>query len=451
MSDLKEINNSLTSLVSGLYQGGAIGAYGGSQLSQTDTMFKNNRWYLISNYRQLLSEMYIEHGIVQTLVDQPVDDAFSRGYTIKSGELDADDIEKLEVYLERSRFIETLKTALKWSRLYGGGAILIVDEDKPDTPFDITKLNEKSNIELKAVDLWELYQLNAGVVLDVYSEDKLPDGGDFFHYYGKRVHKSRVYRVEGKEAPAFIRPRLRGWGLSVMEKVVRSLNQYLKNQDVIFELLDEAKVDVYKITGFNSALMTAGGTAKVSNRIQAGNMIKNFNHAVTMDKEDDYEQKQISFSGMAEILVQIRQGIAADLRMPVTKLFGISSAGFNSGEDDIENYNAMIESEIRSKVKYITVDLIGLACQKLFGFIPEDLQIEFKSLRILSAKEEEDVKDRKFNRVQSALQIGGISTDEYKQAINKDSLLPVEIDEKTELNDPIDGDFTTKEGGADGS
>lgn len=451
MSDLKEINNSLTSLVSGLYQGGAIGAYGGSQLSQTDTMFKNNRWYLISNYRQLLSEMYIEHGIVQTLVDQPVDDAFSRGYTIKSGELDADDIEKLEVYLERSRFIETLKTALKWSRLYGGGAILIVDEDKPDTPFDITKLNEKSNIELKAVDLWELYQLNAGVVLDVYSEDKLPEDGDFFHYYGKRVHKSRVYRIEGKEAPSFTRPRLRGWGLSVMEKVVRSLNQYLKNQDVIFELLDEAKVDVYKITGFNSALMTAGGTAKVSNRIQAGNMIKNFNHAVTMDKEDDYEQKQISFSGMAEILVQIRQGIAADLRMPVTKLFGISSAGFNSGEDDIENYNAMIESEIRSKVKYITVDLIGLACQKLFGFIPEDLQIEFKSLRILSAKEEEDVKDRKFNRVQSALQIGGISTDEYKQAINKDSLLPVEIDEKTELNDPIDGDFTTKEGGADGS
>jgi len=451
VSDLKEINNSLTSLVSGLYQGGAIGAYGGSQLSQTDTMFKNNRWYLISNYRQLLSEMYIEHGIVQTLVDQPVDDAFSRGYTIKSGELDADDIEKLEVYLERSRFIETLKTALKWSRLYGGGAILIVDEDKPDTPFDITKLNEKSNIELKAVDLWELYQLNAGVVLDVYSEDKLPEDGDFFHYYGKRVHKSRVYRIEGKEAPSFTRPRLRGWGLSVMEKVVRSLNQYLKNQDVIFELLDEAKVDVYKITGFNSALMTAGGTAKVSNRIQAGNMIKNFNHAVTMDKEDDYEQKQISFSGMAEILVQIRQGIAADLRMPVTKLFGISSAGFNSGEDDIENYNAMIESEIRSKVKYITVDLIGLACQKLFGFIPEDLQIEFKSLRILSAKEEEDVKDRKFNRVQSALQIGGISTDEYKQAINKDSLLPVEIDEKTELNDPIDGDFTTKEGGADGS
>jgi len=451
VSDLKEINNSLTSLVSGLYQGGAIGAYGGSQLSQTDTMFKNNRWYLISNFRQLLSEMYIEHGIVQTLVDQPVDDAFSRGYTIKSGELGADDIEKLEVYLERSRFIETLKTALKWSRLYGGGAILIVDEDKPDTPFDITKLNEKSNIELKAVDLWELYQLDAGVVLDVYSEDKLPDGGDFFHYYGKRVHKSRVYRIEGKEAPSFIRPRLRGWGLSVMEKVVRSLNQYLKNQDVIFELLDEAKVDVYKITDFNSALMTADGTAKVSNRIQAGNMIKNFNNAVTMDIDDDYEQKQISFSGLAEILVQIRQGIAADLRMPVTKLFGISSAGFNSGEDDIENYNAMIESEIRSKVKYITVDLIGLACQKLFGFIPEDLQIEFKSLRILSAKEEEDVKDRKFNRVQSALQIGGISTDEYKQAINKDSLLPVEIDEKTELNDPIDGDFTTKEGGADGS
>ena len=31
-----------------------------------------------------------------------------------------------------------------------------------------------------------------------------------------------------------------------------------------------------------------------------------------------------------------------NLKMPITKLFGISAAGFSSGEDDIENYNSMI-------------------------------------------------------------------------------------------------------------
>lgn len=152
-----------------------------------------------------------------------------------------------------------------------------------------------------------------------------------------------------------MRNRFRGWGMSELEKLMRSLNQYLKNQDLIFELLDEAKIDVYKIKGFNAALLNSAGTQNVAKRIQSANMIKNYQSALTMDLEDEYEQKQITFTGLAEMLVQIRQGIAADLKMPVTKLFGISAAGFNSGEDDIENYNAMIEGEIRSRLKNLSL------------------------------------------------------------------------------------------------
>jgi len=66
-----------------------------------------------------------------------------------------------------------------------------------------------------------------------------------------------------------------------------------------------------------------------------------------MDMKDDYEQKQITFTGLSDVLSQIRYGIAADVKMPMAKLFGMSASGFNSGEDDIENYNAMIESSVR--------------------------------------------------------------------------------------------------------
>lgn len=449
MSNITEINNSLTSLASGLYQGGALGAYT-SQTSSVETLIYNNRYYLISNFRELLSNLYVEHGIVQTLIDQPVDDAFSRGFEIKSNELDANDIERIFSYIERSRIIETLKNAVKWKRLFGGGAILIITEDKPDTPFSIEDVDENTEIEFKAVDMWELYShIPYNMIMgqaEIKSEEKLNPDEEYYMYYGKRVHNSRVYRLEGKEAPSFIRPRLRGWGMSELEKVVRSFNQYLKNQDVIFELLDEAKVDVYKMEGFNSSLLTSDGTARVTKRIQSANLIKNFNHALTMDKEDEYEQKQMSFSGLAEILKQIREGIAADLKMPVTKLFGISSSGFNSGEDDIENYNAMIESEIRSKDKFAVIDMVSLVCKKLFGFVPDDLEITFPSLRVLNPKEEEEVKNYQFNRVTSAYQVGGITGEEYKQAMNADSLLPIEIDESIEMETPLEDDYLIKQG-----
>lgn len=447
-----EINNSLSSLCSSL--NGANTPYGQTtQLNQTDTLWINNRWYLISNLRQLLSQIYVEHGIIQTLIDQPVDDAFRSGFEIKTGQLDADEIEELMIYCERERVINGIMQAVKWARLYGGGAILLITDQDPQTPLNMARIREETPIEFRAVDLWELYYDQLNTQGDVMANADAKQR-EFYDYYGHKVHKSRVYPISGKEAPSFIRPRLRGWGMSEVERVVTSLNQYMKNQNVIFELLDEAKVDVYRMKGFNSALLNSAGTAKVAARIQHANMIKNYNNALTMDVEDEWEQKQITFAGLAEVLVQIRQGIAADLKMPVTKLFGISASGFNSGEDDIENYNSMIEGEVRGKVKFIVVDMLQIACQKLFGFIPDDLMISFNPLRILNAKEEEEVKNHQFNRTMSAYQSGIMNPKDTKAAMNKDSLLPVEIDENEDALPPVGGDFTTngdnvsgKEGG----
>ncbi len=445
----KELNNSLGDLVSSI--AGHAWQNGGVQLSQTDTLFINNRNYLISNFRQLLSELYVEHGIVQTLVDQPVDDSFGSGFEIKTGQLDTDEIEELMVFCERNQIIQTVMQAIKWGRLFGGGAVLIMTDQKADTPLDIKAIRPDSPFELRAVDLWELYSTEQNVNSNTDVGGALGAmSGDYYNYYGYRIHKSRVMRFEGKQAPSFVRPRLRGWGMSEMERVVRSINQYMKNQDVIFELLDEAKVDVYKMKGFNTALLSAGGTTGVARRIQHANAIKNYVNAITMDKDDEYEQKQVSFTGLAEVLTQIRQGIAADLKMPMTKLFGISAAGFNSGEDDIENYNSMLKGEIQSKVKFIVVDVLALCCQKVFGFVPDDLSISFNSLRILSSKEEEEVKDKQFNRTISAFTSGLATAQEAKEAINRDSLLPVEIDETTDALPPISGDFTVKESGDGG-
>jgi phage-related protein (TIGR01555 family) len=185
--------------------------------------------------------------------------------------------------------------------------------------------------------------------------------------------------------------------------------------------------------------MDRAGVDKTAARITAANRMKNYQNAITMDKEDEYDQKQISFGGLSDILLQIRQGIACDVRMPMTKLFGVSAAGFNSGEDDIENYNSMIDSEVRAKSRNIVADMLQIVSQKLFGLQLDDLIVTFKPLRILNANEEEDVKDKKFNRVMSAYNSGLMEAPEAKAALNKDSLLPIEVDENREVSVPRGG------------
>lgn len=398
---------------------------GGSKLSEVDTLFKNSRWYMISNMRQILSEIYIEHGLIQTVVDVPVDDGFRGGISVKTKQLDEDQLHKLETHIKREEDQINLAQAIKWNRLFGGAGIIILTGQEPDTPLD-KKTLYNSRLEFRAVDMWELFgdkQSMEGMGVDsplVVSE--------FYNYYGTKIHHSRVMVLKGLKAPSFVRPRLRGWGFSIVEALIRSINQYLKATDLTFELLDEFKIDIFKIKGLTDALLQPEGTANIQKRVQLANQQKSYQNAITMDAEDDYIQKQFSFAGLADTMTGIRMQIASDLRMPLTKIFGVSAAGFSSGQDDIENYNAMVESQVRGKTHFDTILMLELRCLQLYDFIPDDLDFERPSLRVLPTLKEEEVKTHRFNRSLQARQSGEITSREFREICNKDELLPMQID-----------------------
>lgn len=406
----------------------------GTQLNQVATIFRNNRWYLISNMRQVLSESYVEHGLIQTIVDVPVDDGLRGGVDIQSKQLDEQQIQDLQAEMEREDDINNMGQGLKWNRLFGGAGILVMTDQDPMTPLNMGAITEKSPLEFRAVDMWELFWDKQNT--EGYDPTTQEHGFEFYSYYGLKVHKSRVMRLKGLVAPSFIRPRLRGWGFSVVEALVNSINQYLKSNNLTFEVLDEFKLDIFKIKNLANTLLSPDGDALVRKRVATANAQKNFQNAITMDSEDDYIQKQLSFTGLAEAMQGIRLQIASDMRMPLTKVFGISSAGFSSGEDDIENYNAMVESQVRTKAKFDILRMVELRCQRMFGMVPSDLQISFKPLRVLSAEQEENVKTQKFNRLFQAKQAGEINTLEFRDAINRGNLFDVKLDtDEASLND----------------
>jgi phage-related protein (TIGR01555 family) len=399
----------------------------GVQLSQTATLIKNNRNYFLSNDRTTLTYGYTTHGLIQTLIDQPVEDAFRGGIEISSDELDAENINELQHYLQRNDTLEHIKEAWKWARLYGGGALVINTIGKANKPLNINQIDKHSFLEFYAADLWELHKTNS----QPYAEKKpyVKTGiDDEFFFYSNQLDKSRVILTKGKRAPSFARAQLRGWGMSEVERLVRSLNQYLKNQDLIFELLDEAKIDVYGINNLNVDSMSPEGIKALQTRMQAVNQMKSTMDAIVTDNLDKYEQKQMNFAGLSEMLQQIRIGVASDLKMPLTKLFGESSAGFNSGEDGLENYNAMIESEIRGKADNMIIQVLEIISQKLFGFVPGDIKIKYKALRMLSAEQEENVKTSKINYTLSMYDRGLMTSEEVINEVNQQEIFTTKID-----------------------
>lgn len=431
-----------------------VGGCGSSQLSQTNTLWRNMRWYLISNIRQLLTQAYVEIGIIKALVDIPVEDAFRGGIVIRSKQLSEDQIRQVQVRMEEEQDLMAYAQTKKWGRLFGGAGTIIATDQDPETPLDIEAIGVDSPLKFIDADLWELYNNNQAQDSTERPVKLGKPTDEHFQYYDQKIHKSRLLITMGAKAPSLIRARLLGWGLSEVEVLIRSINQFLKASDLSFEVLDEFKLDIFGIKNLTNSLLTAEGEAAVRRRIALANLQKNYQNALVMDSEDTYEHKQLSFTGISETLIGIRMAVASDVRMPLTKLFGISAAGFSSGEDDIENYNAMVESSVRTPSKYQIIQMVKLRCQQLFGMVPEDIVVEFKPLRILSTEQEENVKTQKFARVLQARQAGELTSKEFREACNKEDLVEIQLDMSQstidELMDEGHDEDVAEEGGTPG-
>lgn len=410
-------------------QGGFPGGFSGQQVEDSTTIFENLRWYMVSNFRQMLSQAFVEIGLVQTICMVPVQDALRGGVQIKSKQLDEEEIKTLSLSVKRDGDLTTAGWAAVWERLFGGaGVLILVGDQDPEEELDIGAIGKDTLLEFRDVDMWELFWDKQNV--EGYDAEIKGDDFEWYNYYAENVHKTRVLRLKGMKAPSFIRPRLRGWGVSVVEALVRSMNQYLKATDLGFEVLDEFKLDIYKIKNLVNTLVSPNGTNKVKERVQMANWQKNYQNAVVMDSEDDFDHKQLSFAGLAEAMEGIRRQVAADMRMPISKLFGTSENGGmnNTDQNDMENYNSMVEGEVRNKLEFHIVTILGLKCQKLFGYIPDDLEIEWKPLRELGAVDQETVKREKFARLLQAKAAGEITTLEFRDACNKGNLFDVQLD-----------------------
>lgn len=440
--------NSLADLVSNVTGGNP---YETQTIAQPYTLAQGNSYVPLTLNRILLSYSYMTQGLVQTLVNQPVNDAFRGGFDIKSTELSEEEIIQLQNAIRKPRRrvkagkkdkfnrrinpnaavnlghsdVRVAMDVLNWSRLYGGAGLIINTDQNFSSPLDVEAIGPDSPLEFLAADRWELIlsQMN---IFD-------PKNPTPFNYYGLPLHTSRVVKVLGIEAPSYIRLRLQGWGMSEIERCIRAINSFVKFENLVFELLDEAKIDVFQIMGFNDSLLTDEGTANTQRRVDLANRMKNFQNALVMDKEDAYQQKQLSWSGLAEMWNEIRLNLSSDLKIPMNKLFGQSATGFGGGQDAIENYNSVVEG-VRTNAEPVVIEIVDLRCQQLFGFVPE-YTLSWKPLKLLDGEQEENVKTQKQNRAMELFQQRLVTGREVSTILRKENLLDIETEVSAGVRD----------------
>lgn len=413
-------------------------------LSEPWELIYNNSYYLISLLQQVLTYAYVIHGPLRTVVDLPCYDAFRGGIKIKTDEVSPEDLENLHRMMKKMRIERKITDALRWARLYGGAGLIINTIDKNNnawnTPFDIESIDENSKVDIIVADRWQLgWQ---GIPLAPNSKYIYNPGSDAAenNILTAVLHQSRVARVLGEEAPSLVRGRTQGWSMSVIECILREMNLYFKENNAIFEYIDEFKIDVYKFEGLNAGFLSGKATAATTLRIQIANWMKSFMGAMVMDAKDDYVQKQLSVSGLAELMKQIQIGIAAAARMPVSKIFGLSATGFSDGESDLEVYNSIV-GHVRGFGDDALEKIMPVVMMKCWGFVPDAWYVEWPALREMSAEQEQIVKNAKHTRNMELYDRGLYTPQETMEAEKQDGIVSIdsEVAKGAEPEPPMSG------------
>ena len=149
-----------------------------------------------------------------------------------------------------------------------------------------------------------------------------------------------------------------------------------------------------------------------------------------------------------QLLEKIFLLICSSIRIPYSKVFGRGASGFSSGEDDLENYNAMIESEIRPQTLKMIKWVVDLRCMQLFGRKVPDLLIKWSPLRVLSGLDEQNKKDQIFNNVFGMVDRRLMTPSEAMEYLKQEDIVTMET---KALNGEFDDDYINRVDMIDGN
>jgi phage-related protein (TIGR01555 family) len=274
---------------------------------------------------------------------------------------------------------KTAITKLEAEELGGGILVLGVNEEDAASPLNPARIGADSFRYAVVLPRW---QVEIGEkVTDVLSVDYLKPG--WYKIPGPGglttpVHPSRVIAFQGAQILAGTGTSWEEefWGDSVLQAVEDAVKNADSAQNGFAALIEEAKVDVYKIPGLTALAATTEYEAALTKRMQTSNLFKSQFNALLLDAGDgtegsgeSWETRQLTWTGIPQIVQMYVSFVAGAFDIPATRFVGKSPDGMNAtGASDENAYWSMIgslqESDLRPIVDRIDAILIPSALGK---------------------------------------------------------------------------------------
>lgn len=359
-----------------------------------------------------LEYLFAQNWVAQKICSKRSNDMTRRWRTVSSNDLDATQIEAIEAVERKLKLQTTLNKALTWASLYGGVGLLIVTDEAVDKPL-------AANETIRKIIILTPKEIAAtGLVNDDVMSEKFGQYESYLVNNKLEVHASRLIILNAIERPFF---DYHIFGLSDLEPLYQALKRFDAMSANVSDLVTESKIDIFKVDGLTNAL-SAGRENDIASAFCHIQAIKSSTNSLLLDSQNEYEQKELGFAGLKDLLVEFRNAVAGAADMPVTILFGQSASGFASGQEDIDNYHESIHSLQESRLRPVFEVLDPLICNTALGFQPTDWWFEFNSLSELNIEQKTNVLNVFASATQTLIQNGIVDESQVASELKQSGL-----------------------------
>lgn len=372
-------------------------------------------WVFCPLDRGQLEAMYRGDWLARKVVDIIPND-MTREW--RAWQANGSQIEKIEE-LEKAPQVNLqakVARALQTARLYGG-ALLYVGIRGQDPAEELDPRSVQKG-DLQYLHLLSCYDVSTGqVVADVSS----PYFGqpEFYEVQGgsgrrQRIHPSRVVRFDGAPTLGAMSQVNGTWADSVLQAVQQAVKNATSAQEHSASMIPEAKVDVIYVPGLSKYASTDQGQQTLTRRFGYVADLKSSLGITLLDgtgekgEGEKWEQKQIRFAELTQLMQQFLQVASGAADIPVTRLLGESPAGLNAtGESDLRNYYDNIAARQRLELGPALQRLDEVLIRSATGARSPSVYYEWEPLYTLSEKEKAEAFKLRADAARAILGAGG--------------------------------------------
>lgn len=378
---------------------------------------------MTDNYA-LLNSLYRDNWVVQNVVGLMVDDMLREWYKLK-GSYTPEALDALGKVERDTRLRERINEGLRWGRLYGGAAGLIMIDGLDDLskPLDVDMIYPGSFKGLYILDRWQGITPNMDLVFE--GGDPVPKSYSITDANGNtvvNVHHSRVVRFTGRDLPFLERVAEMYWGESEVEALYKDVVAHDNVSANMAALTFQANINTMEVKGLEQ-LFSIGSTQaqrRFWNVMQAQSVLRSNFGTQLVEEGTKLTNTQYTFTGLQEVYESMCLNLCGASHYPMTKLFGRSPAGMNAtGESDLKNYYDYVDSQREAKVRPVLQKLLPVLAMSAWGTIPDDLDFTFPPLWTPTATETAEIALKKAQAIRDTFQAGLFQADTAMKELKK--------------------------------